>query len=489
MGNDTTANIILRLKDEFSKELKQAGSTMEDFGKQVDRAGTFITRSGMKMVAIGTEMSAPFYAATMAMTKYSNDAKNEMDRLGNIMLSLSQVMTTAALPTIKTLNDQLSKLVNALRSVDPDMLQNIAHWILLAGKIFLTVGVIEIFIGKVISLTGKLMEVAGGIVSLAAEFPELTIAILTVAAGMYIFQTTWQKVTFECQKVWLEFVIFVEEKWKGLLQIIAQVPGANSFASTVDAMTISIQAMKLKLAGLNAGGKSDLQAFVDDAMAKLKALKKTFDDASPDLKTVMKDWQTSFKETAQSFSDGFATSFSDVLFQGKTFADSMKDLFKKMGQDIVNEFIKTVGSNLIAKIFGGQQTSGSGLGGLAAVGIGSIFGPVGAAIGGGLSSLLHFHNGGPIYAHNGLAPDEVPIIAQTGEGVLSRKGMAAVGGSNNLRKLNAGGSTGGQTIVINQVIQAWDASDVYRNRKALSQAIADEIKNNGNMRSTINNYR
>ena len=123
--------------------------------------------------------------------------------------------------------------------------------------------------------------------------------------------------------------------------------------------------------------------------------------------------------------------------------------------------------------------------------MGSVFGPIGTAIGGFLGGALKFHEGGPIYAHNGLAPDEVPIIAQTGEGVLSRKGMQAVGGSGNLRKLNAGQSPngGGQTIVINQVIQAWDSTDVYRNRKALSAAIAEDIKNNGNIRQTMNSYR
>lgn len=62
-----------------------------------------------------------------------------------------------------------------------------------------------------------------------------------------------------------------------------------------------------------------------------------------------------------------------------------------------------------------------------------------------------FHSGGPIRAHNGLAVDEVPIIAQTGEGVLSRKGMSALGGEENLNRLNQGQgiSSGGVSIVIN----------------------------------------
>lgn len=47
-----------------------------------------------------------------------------------------------------------------------------------------------------------------------------------------------------------------------------------------------------------------------------------------------------------------------------------------------------------------------------------------------------FHSGGMI--KGGLSSDEVPIIAQTGEGILSRQGMSALGGENNLNKLNRG---------------------------------------------------
>lgn len=54
-----------------------------------------------------------------------------------------------------------------------------------------------------------------------------------------------------------------------------------------------------------------------------------------------------------------------------------------------------------------------------------------------------FHEGGIIRAHNGLAIDEVPIIAQTGEGILSRLGMSALGGSSNLNRLNNGISASG----------------------------------------------
>ena len=488
--NDTTANIILRLKDEFSKNLQAAGKNFESFAQSVDRVGSSIARTGMKMASVGTTLNAPFFAAAAAMSKYSFDAEQQMSRLSNEFLSLSKVVSDAALPTIQTFNDNFSRLVNYLKSIDPVMLQNIARWSMTAGAVLIAAGTFEIFLGKVISLIGKLGELLGGVISLAAAFPTVTLAIVAVAGALVLFETTWQKMAYGCQKNWLEFVIFFQETWKGLLELISKVPGANSFASQIDSLTISIQGMKGKLASLNVSGKSDLESFVNSSMTKLKQIQSNFNASSKVLATVSDDMKKRWESLSNSFSDGFGDAFSKVVVEGQNFADSMKNLFQGIAESIIKDFTSTAIKNVFESLLGvAQKSQGTSILGPLGAAFGSAFGPIGTAIGGFLGGALKFHEGGPIYAHAGLAPDEVPIIAQTGEGVLSRKGMRAIGGSNNLRKLNSGGSTGGQTIVINQVIQAWDSSDVYRNRKALSQAIADEIKNNGNMRSTINNYR
>jgi hypothetical protein len=63
-----------------------------------------------------------------------------------------------------------------------------------------------------------------------------------------------------------------------------------------------------------------------------------------------------------------------------------------------------------------------------------------AGFGAGAGGATKFHSGGIIRAHDGLAVDEVPIIAQTGEGVLSRRGMKALGGASALNQLNRGQS-------------------------------------------------
>lgn len=218
-------------------------------------------------------------------------------------------------------------------------------------------------------------------------------------------------------------------------------------------------------------------------------VKETGDKTAEILKNVAKDVGNSAEAAAQQFNvmEEFAkqsahnmqNAFSQFFFKAFTGElRSIKEVFADFGRGVLQMISNILAKLLLIKIFTAMAGAG-----------GTIFGVPVASL---------FHSGGTvekrnrafIRAHSGLAPDEVPIIAQTGEGVLSRRGMQAVGGSDNLRALNRGESMRGEgvTINVNQVIQAWDAQDVWRNRKMLSNAIADDIYNNGKIRSVIRSY-
>ena len=188
---------------------------------------------------------------------------------------------------------------------------------------------------------------------------------------------------------------------------------------------------------------------------------------------------SAMEEFAKQSARNMQNAFSQFFFKAFTGElRSVKEVFADFGRSILQMISNILAKLLLVKMFT------------------AMAGPSGQIFGVSVSSLFHQggmvrkHRGGLIRAHDGLAPDEVPIIAQTGEGVLSRRGMSALGGSDNLRALNngEGGSGGGVTINVNQVVQAWDAQDVWRNRKMLSNAIADDIYNNGKIRSVIRNY-
>ena len=218
-------------------------------------------------------------------------------------------------------------------------------------------------------------------------------------------------------------------------------------------------------------------------------VKETGNNTAEILKNVAKQVGENAKETAKQFNamEEFAkqsarnmqNAFSEFFFKAFTGElRNLREIFANFGRAVLQMISNILAKLLLIKLF----TAMAGPGGkIFGVDIGALFHQGG---------IVRRHHGGLIRAHAGLAPDEVPIIAQTGEGILSRRGMGALGGSDNLKALNRGEAVtqGGVTININQVIQAWDAQDVWRNRKALSNAIADDIYNNGKIRSVIRSY-
>jgi len=267
------------------------------------------------------------------------------------------------------------------------------------------------------------------------------------------------------------------------------------FSQSLDKKTI-----QFNVEGLTQGLEEARQAFnlaaedsAKEAMTQydlvFAKVKDTGDKTGEILRNVAKEVGKSAEEAGRQFNvmEEFAkqsahnmqNAFSQFFFKAFTGElRSVKEVFADFGRAVLQMISNILAKLLLIKIFTAMAGAG-----------GTIFGVPVASL---------FHQGGTverrnrafIRAHSGLAPDEVPIIAQTGEGVLSRRGMQAVGGSDNLRALNDGESIrgGGVTINVNQVIQAWDAQDVWRNRKMLSNAIADDIYNNGKIRSVIRSY-
>jgi len=290
-------------------------------------------------------------------------------------------------------------------------------------------------------------------------------------------------------------------------ELLGKLPGSvgetyRQAAAEVERFSQSLEdnTIQFNVEGLTQGLEEARQAFnlaaqesAKEAIAQydlvFAKVKDTGDKTADILKNVAKEVGKGAEEAGKQFNamEEFAkqsarnmqNAFSDFFFKAFTGElRSIKDVFADFGRAVLQMISNILAKLLLIKMFTAMAGAG-----------GTIFGVPVASL---------FHQGGTIQrrnrafirAHSGLAPDEVPIIAQTGEGVLSRRGMRAVGGSDNLRALNNGESIQGEgiTINVNQVIQAWDAQDVWRNRKMLSNAIADDIYNNGKIRSVIRSY-
>jgi len=179
---------------------------------------------------------------------------------------------------------------------------------------------------------------------------------------------------------------------------------------------------------------------------------------------------------------------------------SAKEYFSEFGKSILRSFSDII-SEMIARwlilnaitggLFGGVKDGGKAITTVAGptqdLGTINIFG---GGRSGGKGATGRWHTGEMIRAHSGLAIDEVPIIAQTGEGILSRQGMAALGGAPNLNRLNKGQAPGGVTINNSPVlvIQAWDSGDVMRKKKDIEALMVASLATNSDLRQAIMRY-
>lgn len=165
---------------------------------------------------------------------------------------------------------------------------------------------------------------------------------------------------------------------------------------------------------------------------------------------------------SRSLADGF---FDVVKGNVNGLGDIWKTFLDSMVQQILGflatKAVTTLISFFTGGLFGGIMGGGGGIIGA----IGGIIGGIGDFFGG----LFHqggmvkaMHVGGMVElpkAHSGLyipklKHDERPIIAQTGEGVLSRRGMRSIGGEPALNAANSGAPSSGGGGSVNITINA-----------------------------------
>jgi phage-related minor tail protein len=144
--------------------------------------------------------------------------------------------------------------------------------------------------------------------------------------------------------------------------------------------------------------------------------------------------------------------------------------FGKLAEQVLNSIAREILKVLILKPLMGAITSG----------ISGIFGGMfGGGAGGGTllgDSWTIGHTGGhvtaagiiPRYHIGGLAKDEVPAILQTGEYVVSRKGVAA------LEKLNRGEVAGSGDTTVNIVVN--NKTGLPFNLKQTGQQVDERTK-------------
>lgn len=213
---------------------------------------------------------------------------------------------------------------------------------------------------------------------------------------------------------------------------------------------------------------------------KFRGLSNSLRETYQDIDNLREGFRVTSEEMAQSAFDSFRaivqsndTWATASLLNNKSIGDNTKNTFnamtelgKRAAQNIQDAF-----SNFFFKAFTGELNN-----------LREIFAEFGRAVLQTISQVLAMFAVRSMFnavGWGGLFSNQLgtPYVPQTGVYML-HKGEAVVPANE-----NRGGS--GVNINVTQVIQAWDARDVWRNRQMLVTAIAADIESNGTIRNAI----
>ncbi len=470
-------NIRLKLLDEFSANMKEFSKQLqnvvektEHLGKSMRQIGGNIVTVGRTMTFIGAGLTAPLILAYKSAEKYSAVVRQETERFNNTLLNLRVSIAEALSPVIHKLVNILGNLIEKWNNLSPSMKQAIIQGTFLTG-VYLTLG------GIITSLIGKLVKLFGIITILTTRFVNLLLVhpilagILASIGLIIIAMWKWKAVAdviistfeiiasglfaiFDLIKLTLwQLVSWFHKAMSALVEILAKLPkflGGKVFKEIADGLKILGNKFQefadnnmqrviercQKIGKIITGEERKWAKGFDNLKLSVKGIDNTFENLSKDINLPkITESFNAIGMLAQGTAQAMTNAFSNLFFN--VFTGQIRDI-KNIFIDFGNAILRTL-SEVLAKWILIHT-------------IGKL--PFFAGI---------FHQGGIVKAHSGLATDEIPIIAQTGEGIISRRGMATLG-SEGLRKINRGEGIGRKEgTVFNIFIQAIDTKD-FRDR-------------------------
>ena len=454
---DKDLNIVIRLNDQISKALTGVSQSLDDFGKAAKSVGRDVKEIGGTMALAGGAITGPFILAINAAAKESAVLNGEINKLRNITIEFQQQVAQAVLPVVQQFTNVIANLHDAFKSIPPELRETILQGTLVSG-IFLTIaGIVTTLIGKVFLLVANISSLLASFLGLmAANLPLVLLlaSISAIVAAMFKWKAVSDTIvsTFEVifrflmngfHTVEMAIGKMVEAVLNGLLFIVdglAKIPGPTQQAFQGMADQIRHTA---RIAG-------------EFANFELQEVIKNTEKIGDLFQTGQGEWSQAF--------DGFKQGASDAIQWVKGLANETQATrnvssinFKQFAQDAKGALTTLQSSLQGASAMNKEFAKAAQAVAIAMAIINTAEGvtralkdypyPINLVIGGIIAAAgaiqiatiasQKFHSGGLIKGQ-GLASDEVPIVAQTGEGVLSRRGMSALGGEENLNLLNSG---------------------------------------------------
>lgn len=496
MPSDKEIEIILRLRDEVTKVLQGVQSNLHKFSNYVKeisldmrKVGREISFVGMSMAAVGTAITASLTLAYKTARNFNAEIAHQLRETQNVFNNLSVEIGKSLLPVMRQLTDSVANLVGWWKGLDQSMKDKIIQNIWNLGKNLLIVGTSLVVIGKAISTLANL-----GL--LIANFDELLPLVMGLVSPLGLAALGFIALTAAMLK------------WKPIADGVIRTFALLTFVMTAGLINIKPEAM---IAGFDNVRQQliDLDNMAKEIMGSLAGKREKdpaggfwsgFEKATVDAMDALRDFQQLGRDVANQLTTNLAGAFSSFI--NDAFSGQLKraqDYFAEFGKSILKMFGEVVAKMIaqwmmVQAVMAGKQLVGNilgilgNIGGLASAGnyahgvSQETYGSNNfVSVSRNTVSTPYYHSGGIIRAHGGLnlASDEIPIIAQTGERVLSRKQNA---------EYERGG---GQTV--NYFIYAMDASSfaqmLYKNRGSVHAIVGAGMKNNNStLRRAMKTY-
>ena len=529
MPTNRELEIIMKLKDEVSQKLQGVEGALRKFGNNMKalsgdmrEVALSIRQVSRNMVFVGGIITGGFALAIKTASQYSGDVDRAVQSMNLSFIRLQILIAQAVVPVLNALANIVSNLVAWFNSLDVNTRNFALQAVFLTGIILTLGGAFGRMLSSLIQIIATLPLAIGNLAIFVSMHPYIlgiTAGLAAMAGIVAILIIFWDRLkgivqpfitTLEIalnavfslanlisSSIWALFEVILNaiswtldkinklplpKKWHDALNDAKT--AVSGFSAEIDKVRLDSLNMSLAHLELAWDGFTKGTSAAGDELDKLH---KAFQNIKFGVKDLLKDltktptiegitkWASIVEQTVKKLADAMSQSLGNFFYNILTKQiTSAKDAFIEFGNSVLR-ILTDVLARLILEITLAQT-------------IRQLTG---------IAGFSFFHKGGMVRrAHTGfLASDEVPIIAQAGEGVITKKGVRALGGPDGLSRLNKGEglSSGGLTISPTVVIQAFDAQSgadyVVKNKDRIGQAVVEGIlKNKLMLRKTINKY-
>ena len=477
---ETQISILLKLVDEASEEIKKVNTvirknveasakSLREFSEDFKRLGKTISQVGSTLTAFGAGITGPFLIALRNAAKESIGLNNSLRAIDSVFRELSVTIASSLAPIVNNFAVLLQRLLAWFNSLDPVLRNTIVQTTFLTGVLLSISGIVTLLTGKIIILIANISKLASSLLMFALANPVLTaLTIALVSFGVVLlrnrefanmvlnaFQTLFlslQQGFFEARAAITGFVSSGLESLAQLYEFLQKLPGplkgfyqeaqiaalgaSNSLRQMANEDLVNAKIKAIELEQIFTTGTGSWGEGFDRVRDKVNGLVGAIKNIGSTSTGVVAQAKLSFNQLLNGATETLSTlssALEGAAAQNKAFAKAAGVVALSLA--IINT---AAGGTRAFKDYSWPFS-------LLVGGIIAAAGAIQIAT----IAAQKFHEGGMV--GSGLQSGEVPIIAQTGEGILSRKGMAAVGGEGALNRLNSGNSltTGNIYVEVN----------------------------------------